>query len=374
MKRKFVPLVAVGIVLVIAFGAWALNGSGERGFKPEPQTAYARTFIQKCENQQWFMDEIERILNQDQKSINTMEDVSELDIVKAIGLKNQDIEGKIPEAVGELKELRYIFLSGNQLSGKLPEELFSLPKLKNIDLSGNQYKGDIPDAFGDMPALTMLALNNNQFDGTIPEKIMANTQIEYLDVSANELSGAIPAGLNQMVGLEYLNISQNPWDEGIFPVGLDKLSKLKVFSAWDCNIKDNLPQDIYAMTNLQILDLANNSFSGEISSEIGNLTNLQLLALGNNQVEGVIPAELGNLNLDKLDLSNNKLRGTVPAPLAEKAKNGTELFMENNYMTGEALKGLTHNENNFTDNATSNQYRLTANEQVQIYRSLYLWC
>ena len=60
--------------------------SGEARFVPNPQTPFATQFIQRSEGQQWFMDEVESILNIHAMSINTIATQADLDTIISIGL------------------------------------------------------------------------------------------------------------------------------------------------------------------------------------------------------------------------------------------------------------------------------------------------
>jgi hypothetical protein len=42
-------------------------------FTPNLQTAYARKFINLCDGQQWFIDEVERVLNMQEKTLDTIQ-------------------------------------------------------------------------------------------------------------------------------------------------------------------------------------------------------------------------------------------------------------------------------------------------------------
>lgn len=356
---------------------------------PIPETTYAAQFMELCDGQQWFADEVERLLNAEQKTLAIIENPSDLDSIKSLGLQKRGIVGRIPRAVGELHELRYLFLSENRLSGEIPQVLYTLPKLQNVDLSSNEYAMPIPPSFGNMAALTHLNLRGNAFSGNIPEPLLQNTKIVYLDVSQNKLTGALPAGLGDMTALTYLAVSDNAWG-GALP-DLSGLTKLKTLSAWNCKLTGTIPDSLYTLTDLQVLDLAGNALTGALAPALGKLTALQLLSVGTNELHGAVPSELGQLtSLITLDLSdngfsgvlpdafagmnalqtvhieNNRLRGLIPSSLKAKSDGGAVVYAQNNYLTGAALKEMAHNEENFTDGAASEQYQLTAPEYVQI--------
>ena len=79
-----------------------------------------------------------------------------------------------------------------------------------------------------------------------------------------------------------------------------------------------MPTEIGNLTNLTILNLRHNQFTGVIPSEIGNLTNLNTLDLRYNQFDGEIPSEIGNLvNLIYLKLRDNHFTGVIPVSICD---------------------------------------------------------
>lgn len=356
------PFYLSGIIFFLCIAFPSYSKAEETNFVADPQTPYAKEFLQKCDGERWFINLTEKLLNREQKSINTLRDKTELDNITSIGASGQKISGKIPPAIGEFQNLENLFLSGNALSGELPVEMLALQKLKNIDISDNKYSGKIPPALGDMPALKILILKGNRYTGNIPMNILSNSNLKVFDISSNELTGKIPKELNRMTGLEYLSISDNSWAISEMP-DIGALTNLKCLSAWDTNLIGEIPGNVYTLNNLQILDLANNYFSGEISHKIGDLTNLEMLSIGRNNLRGTVPAEIANLvKLKTLDISRNKLRGHMPQEVLSIEK----VYAEGNYMTGNILNQLLRHEENFCDPAASLQYRLARIPTLQI--------
>ncbi len=79
------------------------------------------------------------------------------------------------------------------------------------------------------------------------------------------------------------------------------------------------PSYIFARTDIEELNLSNNSLDGSLQAEVRHLQNLKVLNLSNNKFTGV-PAEVGQLkNLEVLDLSNNQLTG-LPYELGNLSK------------------------------------------------------
>ena len=389
MKRVFER--HIWLLLTLALLAALCPITRTEAFAPAPNTAYAAEFIAKCEGQQWFIDEVERLLNLEQKTLDTMVSAEDFANVSALGFKDRGISGTIPSAIGELKNLRYLFLSGNNFSGAIPAELFTLDRLQEIDLADNNYTGAIPPQFGSIPSLISLNLKNNGFTGTIPETVLNNDSITILNLEGNSLSGAIPSGINNMAGLLYLNLSENALG-GTIP-DISGLTALTALSLWNCNLTGEIHDSVYTLDKLQILDLAHNGLTGEISPDLENLALLEFLSLSANRLTGVIPTGIQALTrLQTLNLSNNRLRGTIPdvfdavgleeirldnnylrgvVPVTLKARYdaGVAVFLRNNYLTGADLRDMSNNSGNFTDGAAGEQYQLTAAQAVQISKA-----
>lgn len=67
------------------------------------------------------------------------------------------------------------------------------------------------------------------------------------------------------------------------------------------NLDGSLPAEIRHLSNLKVLDLSDNNFTG-VPAEIGQLSKLEILDLSNNPITG-LPYELANLkNLKLLNL------------------------------------------------------------------------
>ncbi|KAG6401268.1 hypothetical protein SASPL_138119 [Salvia splendens] len=87
------------------------------------------------------------------------------------------------------------------------------------------------------------------------------------------------------------------------------------------------------------LKLGNNSLSGRIPTEIGQLKLLQRLELRNNKLRGCIPEQLSNLtNMEKLDMSGNDLTGEILESLT-KLHFLSAFSVADNDLEGEILKG-----------------------------------
>jgi len=77
-----------------------------------------------------------------------------------------------------------------------------------------------------------------------------------------------------------------------------------------------IPTELGLMTDLELLDLSENTISGTLPSELGRLTRLNTLVAQHNSVSGSVPSELGELSrLQSLYLFGNALRGALPSQM-----------------------------------------------------------
>ena len=91
-------------------------------------------------------------------------------------------------------------------------------------------------------------------------------------------------------------------------------------------------------TNLNDLpEFPDNVLTGQLNPVIGSLTELEVLNIANNRVHGTIPPELGQLpRLRTVYLDQNQLSGTVPTELAALEKLQGRLHLHGNALNTQA--------------------------------------
>ncbi|RHN57085.1 putative non-specific serine/threonine protein kinase [Medicago truncatula] len=91
---------------------------------------------------------------------------------------------------------------------------------------------------------------------------------------------------------------------------MGSLLELKVLILRNNSLNGKLPLSLKNCTNLVMLDLGDNRFSGPIPYWLGR--QLQMLSLGRNRFSGILPQSLCSLtNVQLLDLSENNLSGQI---------------------------------------------------------------
>ncbi|WMV56823.1 hypothetical protein MTR67_050208 [Solanum verrucosum] len=126
---------------------------------------------------------------------------------------------------------------------------------------------------------------------------------------------------------------------GEFPRGIRNCTSLTGLNLSGNHLYGTIPSDIAVILQyVTVLDLSNNTFSGNITPDIGNCQYINVLKLDYNDLEGEIPSRIGYLpRLKTFSIANNYLTGPVPLFFS---KNITaESFGNNPELCGKPLKG-----------------------------------
>ncbi|XP_068311719.1 receptor-like protein EIX2 [Pyrus communis] len=228
--------------------------------------------------------------------------------------EHRGLGGKVNPSLLNLKHLNHLDLSFNNFEGlQIPSFLGSLKRLRYLDLSNAAFNGTIPHQLGNLSSLHYLDLSSNS-DLMVEnlEWLSGLSLLKHLDMSDVDLTNA--SRWLQVNTLPYLLVELHFSDCKLhhMPSGIVNLTNLKVLDLANNDVNSTIPTWLYSSGNLESLYLSFNAFHGEISSSLGNLTNLVHLQLRGNELEGEIPNSLGNLcRLTSVGLGMNNFRGRV---------------------------------------------------------------
>ena len=163
-------------------------------------------------------------------------------------LRNNQLNGNIPNSIGLFDSLTNLYLSANQLKDTLPNVFGNLKKLYEVDLSNNQLSGFIPNSITECTALAELRFNNNLLRGSIPNNIGNLKKLNLLLLNNNILTGRLPSSLSQIPILTVLELQSN-------------------------QLADTIPADVVKKSSLYVLKLDNNLFYGCLPIEMKQLCN-----------------------------------------------------------------------------------------------------
>ncbi|KAI7979741.1 Receptor-like protein 13 [Camellia lanceoleosa] len=299
--------------------------------------------------------------------------IGALSSLKALSLAQNNLNGSLPiQGLCKLKKLEELDLSHNLFEGILPPCLSNLRSLKFFDISLNQFTGNLsPSLFGNLNSLEYIGLSHNRFEGLFSFRSFANnSNLEVLKVlvlsncNLNKLSGDVPKFLLYQNKLMFVDLSHNNLTSS-FPnwllVNNTRLEHLILRNNSFVNLFF-LPQ--YCYTGISRIDISDNHFSGQIQANIRDMfPYIQYINLSKNAFEGGIPSSFGKMsNLDVLDLSTNNFSGEVPNQLVRNCISLGALKLSNNNFRGQIFSvdfNLTHlwtlqlNDNQFTGPVTN---------------------
>ncbi|WZZ85646.1 hypothetical protein YC2023_114225 [Brassica napus] len=218
----------------------------------------------------------------------------------------------------------------------IPDSIGNLKHLASLTLAISNFSGRIPSSLGELSNLSRLSLYRNHFTGEVPSLIGNLKQLISFDVGYNQLIGSFPSALLNLTKLRFISLCYNQFT-GFLPPNIGQLSKLEVLSAYGCNITE-FPEFIKDQRNLHSLDLSKNNIKGQVPDWLWRVQELQVLDLSHNSLsgfDGSLKDVPGN-HMEILDLRSNAFQGRIFIPYTCIVC----LFASSNNLTGEIPRSL----------------------------------
>ncbi|KAJ6303408.1 hypothetical protein OIU77_017311 [Salix suchowensis] len=226
---------------------------------------------------------------------------------------NLSVIGNSNDSVA-LPKFQILGLGGCNLSGEFPSFLHGQNHLEFVELGGNKIEGQIPKWFMNLGTQTLwhLDLFGNFLTGFEQSiDILPWNNLRYLRLSGNKLEGALPIPPRSTI---IYQVSDNRLT-GEIPQAICNLTSLVILQLSNNNLNSKLPQCLGNISNsASVLDLRNNSFSGDIPDAFSSDCTLRAIDFRQNQLEGKIPRSLANCTeLEILNIEENKINDVFPS-------------------------------------------------------------
>ena len=249
--------------------------------------------------------------------------------VTEINLRGNALKGAFPTSVSSFSKLQKLDLSSNQLSGEISPSISGLSNLVRLDLSNNRFTGDPTASILPLFNLKEISVGNNQFVfGDINTFIQNFPTLQVLDIAKTGLI-AVPQNVSTLTNLESLNLSNNTISQNFS--ALSALSNLK-----ELNLAGNqltkIPSEIATLKGLTSLDVSHNLFTTNYSATLTSLKNLEWLSLASNQITA-FPTEFNLLKkLVHLNFSDNQISDGTESLLV--LKSIEQIYLDKNLLSG----------------------------------------
>lgn len=175
--------------------------------------------------------------------------------------------------------------------------------IRRLNAAENEFQ-DLDEMFPDRSA-EELRHEDDETKGTI------FGGLEMLDLHGNLLQH-VPVGLRQLQHLTILNLSKNRLSSDSIGT-ISQITSLKELRIAENALKGTLPEALYELRDLEILDVHGNAIP-ELSDGLRDIGNLRVLDIGSNQLRSFPLKAIKNLPLTELNLGRNRLAGSLFPP------------------------------------------------------------
>ncbi|XP_050285513.1 receptor-like protein EIX2 isoform X3 [Quercus robur] len=260
--------------------------------------------------------------------------------LRVLFLFDNHFNHEIPNWFSNLStSLLWLCLYNSSLKGHIPPSIFNLEKLVFLDLALNYLNGPIPLSIGNLSHMRSLYLDQNQLNGTIPKGLWLLSNLETLYVGQNSLTGTVDERhFRKLSKLKNLFMSEagllfNVNSNWVPPFQLDYASMSSI------KIGPNFPLWLKSQKSLSFLDMSMSGISGKAPGWFWNWTsNMTFINLSNNRIECDVSDIFLSSTVKVLNIANNSFYGPISTFLCQKKirKNKLEVLdASNNILSGE---------------------------------------
>merc|ERR1712238_32619 len=156
-------------------------------------------------------------------------------------------------------------------------------------------------------------MENNLIGALPPELKVLSDSLRVINVRKNKLSGELPAPtISDLTNLEVLDLSSNRFSGAVLPQLFDATSLTRL-SLFENALSSFIPTELGQLRKLNVLDIGSNRLTSSIPSTIDRLSELVGLSVFDNMLSGTVPSELANLqSLETLYIDSNNFEAPLP--------------------------------------------------------------
>lgn len=237
--------------------------------------------------------------------------------------KSEEVSGRRAQESSKVLALN---LSSNFVTGRTPTSLWTLPLLEKVDLSDNPHlEVDFTSLqHEDSSPLKSLTLRKSATTSMVGLAGASDTLVE-LDMSGTRLDSQIPQDLYYLTQLSSLKLAECGL-LGRIPDDINRLSVLRELSLYSNALTGTLPEGFSRLVHLRHLTLSDNQFHGTLPQYLNNFVLMREFWAHDNDFTGLIPSFSQAPDIHKVYLNDNSLAGQIPTDFIQATIGGMQEF------------------------------------------------
>ncbi|CAN6879572.1 unnamed protein product [Brassica oleracea] len=201
-----------------------------------------------------------------------------------------DFAGQISRGLGRCLNLSVLRAGFNNISGEIPVENYNLSELEQLFLPANHLTGKIDNNITRLKKLTLLELYSNHLEGQIPKDIGHLSSLQSLQLHVNNITGTVPLSLTNCSKLVKLNLRINRLIGNLTELEFSQLKSLRILDLGNNSFTGDVPDKVFSCKSLTAIRFAGNKLTGQISPQVKELESLTFLAFSDNRLTNITGA------------------------------------------------------------------------------------